>query len=164
MSSSNAKSNTAMFFSVIGLIVSGSSALFTYRNSEATRQNAALQASQIETRMRLHAAMDPNAKDQPTLLIRLINDGAPVTIQQVGFELDAGPNLWSVWRPTSTDELLPKRLERNDSLEFRLGPKDIRSFEKDRRWGCKGLMAVTANDHYFRFNGDGVAEYLKSAQ
>lgn len=97
--SAETKSNSALILSLLSIAISCTSAYFSYRSARATEQNAALQASQIETRLRLVAMLSPTADRPPALLVKLANEGAPVVIENVGFELAVanGQALYVCW-------------------------------------------------------------------
>jgi hypothetical protein len=160
------KSSTTLVLSLLAVAISGASAYFSYRSARAAEQNAALQASQIETRLRLVAMLNPTADRPPALVVKLANEGAPVAIENVGFELAVadGQAYYACWRPKSLEGKLPLRLERNASLDLTLGPNDIRSLSKRDRLRVRGIMAATASGRVFRFNDEAVQTYLRDAQ
>jgi hypothetical protein len=156
----------ARYLAIVSLCFTAAGVVFTYRNSEASRRQAELRAREVEVSLEVYAYLDLNSSpDDPILVVKLVNMGAPITVEEVAFDTGehaADKARYTFWRFARPDDLnLPRRLDRNDALATTVRKGQLKKMDPVTRELVTGVLATTSTGQVFRSWGRSSDEVRK---
>ena len=116
---------------------------------------------EVEESLHLSAFLD----DDSHLIVKVTNGGAPTTLEMAGFEYpDPGnrPNMVRSYQPAATRTVVPRRLERFESVRFDIGPGELSNVSKGDREKITGFVVLGAAGTTVRLTEPDVMAYVKA--
>jgi hypothetical protein len=166
----------ARVLALLSLAVTSASAVFTYRNSEASRRQAELKEREFEREYKTDVAIAPYPDDDGSMCFKVINMGAPVVITGFGFKLDepidrpegssypewVQPFNSLVFHDLEKNAGLPRRLERNEGLDFRVTTSDVAGSKIAAKSRVTAVFVSTSAGEVFDYDHPMVTEFFRT--
>jgi len=154
------KIDWSLAISIFAVVISASSAFFTYRNSEGTRENARLKHLEMTADVRTFLQILPGP-DGPSLMVRVANRGAPVAVESLGFEFNTehGSRIYFLLQPVGLG--FPKKLERFESFTTTIN-RDIFRGSGRRAQEALSFMVVTGAGEFRSDDKINLSKFLAS--
>jgi hypothetical protein len=157
-----AKGGSSNLIAMLALFVSLASSVFSFMQWDTNRANLQLQSSLNQRRVTVEPWVSP--ADPNVLLVKVINQGAPVVLESVCFNLPvkAGSTYTRTLEPVAWSKQLPRKLDRNESISFQIDTKGAKVMERLDRLQVDSVVVVLATGEPFRSDSKIVLDFLGS--